>query len=77
MEERHNTGVLERRPVSLTNRTLGEADNRYLEKAAASGMDFDAMTPDELITRRLQAVLKTREQYRRFWEENVATKPKE
>lgn len=55
-------------------RSCNEADNRYLEKAAAAGLDFDGMMPDELIARRRQAVLKTREQYQRYWKENVATK---
>jgi hypothetical protein len=57
-------------------RSCNEADNHYLEKAAATGVDFDAMTPPELIERRRVAVLKTREQYQRFWEENVTLKSK-
>ena len=57
-------------------RSCNEADNRYLEKAAAAGLDFDSKTPEELIALRREAVLKTREQYQRFWEENVELKPK-
>lgn len=55
-------------------RSCNEADNRYLEKAVANGMNFDGMTPEELVALRRVAVLKTRDEYRRFWEENVAPK---
>ncbi|HZL26505.1 MAG TPA: hypothetical protein VFC39_08250 [Acidobacteriaceae bacterium] len=48
------------------------ADNRYLEKVVALGYSFDGKSPDELIARRLVEVQKTRDAYRRFWEENVA-----
>src|SRR5260221_14465585 len=53
------------------------ADNRYLEKAVAQGYSFDGKTPDDLIARRLIAVQKTRDDYRRFWEENVAPNGKD
>lgn len=48
------------------------ADNRYLEKAVAQGYSFDDKSPDELVAQRLVAVQKTRDDYRKFWEEHVA-----
>ena len=48
------------------------AGNRYLEQALATGVIFDGRTPDELVAMRLPTVLKTRDSYRRYWEETVA-----
>ena len=50
------------------------ADNRYLERAAKEGVDFDDKTPDELVALRLPTVLKSRANYRQYWDEHVAPK---
>jgi Fe-S oxidoreductase len=47
------------------------ADNRYLEKAEASGFVFDDRTPDELVELRRKAVQATRDSYLEFWQTNV------
>jgi 5-methylcytosine-specific restriction endonuclease McrA len=51
------------------------ADNRYLERAARDGVNFDNKTRDELVALRLPTVLKVRADYHRYWEEHVAAKP--
>jgi hypothetical protein len=47
------------------------ADNRYFDKAKKLGLEFDGKTPDELVAQRLPYVMKTRNSYREFWENNV------
>jgi hypothetical protein len=47
------------------------ADNRYLEKSAAAGFDFDVYTPEQLVERRREAVQRTRDAYQDFWNANV------
>ena len=51
-------------------RFCNEADNQYFTKY---GLTFDGLTPDQLVAQRLLYVQKVREEYRRFWEENVST----
>jgi 5-methylcytosine-specific restriction endonuclease McrA len=48
------------------------ADNRYFDLAEQRGLKFDQLTREELVAQRLPYVLKTRQSYRQFWEENVA-----
>jgi hypothetical protein len=48
------------------------AGNRYLEQAVAAGVNFDGRTANDLVAMRLLTVQKTRDDYRRYWEENVA-----
>jgi len=50
------------------------AGNRYLDQAMATGVGFDGRSPDELVAMRLPTVQKTRDLYRRYWEETVAPK---
>ncbi|MCC6867661.1 MAG: HNH endonuclease [Burkholderiales bacterium] len=47
------------------------AGNRYLDQAAANGVNFEDKTPEELVALRLPVVQKTRDAYRQFWEESV------
>lgn len=47
------------------------ADNRYFDQAEQRGLKFDGMTPGELISQRLPFVMRTRQNYREFWENNV------
>ncbi len=47
------------------------ADNRYFDLAAKRGLQFDGLTPGELVAQRLPYVETTREHYREFWAENV------
>lgn len=47
-----------------------------MEQAVAEGKNFDDKTPDDLVALRLPSVQKTRDEYRRFWDENVAPKAK-
>ena len=49
------------------------ADNRYFDKAKTEGFDFNGLTPDVLIHRRLPYVLRTRQAYQEYWEEKVKT----
>ena len=46
------------------------ADNRYFDQADKRGLVFDSKSPEEL---RRAYVLRTRESYRAFWEQNVVT----
>jgi hypothetical protein len=50
------------------------ADNRYFDHAEQRGLRFDGLTPDELVTRRLHYVEKTRRSYQEFWEKYVRPK---
>jgi len=50
------------------------ADNRYFDHAEKRGLRFDGLTPDELVAQRLSYVMKTRQSYQDFWEENVRPK---
>ncbi len=52
------------------------ADNRYFDKAKAEGFDFDGLSATELIKRRLPFVLKTRQDYKDYWDEHVTTSSK-
>ena len=47
------------------------ADSRYFDQAVKRGLQFDGLTPDELITQRLPYVQATRESYREFWTTHV------
>jgi hypothetical protein len=47
------------------------ADNRYFDLAEKRGLDFDSLTPDQLVAQRLPYVEATRQQYREFWTANV------
>jgi hypothetical protein len=47
------------------------ADNRYFDMALKRGLQFDDLTPDELVAQRLPYVAATRQSYRDFWVENV------
>jgi hypothetical protein len=53
------------------------ADNRYLEKAVARGDSFEGLTPEALVALRMALVQKTRDEYRRYWEQNIAPRSKE
>jgi hypothetical protein len=50
------------------------ADNRYFDQAEKRGLQFEGLTPEELITQRLSYVERTRKNYQVFWEENVRPK---
>lgn len=47
------------------------ADNRYFDLAPKRGLQFDDLTPEQLVEQRRPYVEKTRESYRAFWEEQV------
>jgi hypothetical protein len=47
------------------------ADNRYFDLAKRRGLDFDGLTPDQLVEQRLPYVQATRDNYRAFWETKV------
>src|SRR5260221_7462546 len=47
------------------------ADNHYFEQAIKRGLNFDGLTPDELVEQRLRFVQDVRQKYRTFWEANV------
>jgi 5-methylcytosine-specific restriction endonuclease McrA len=47
------------------------ADNRYFDLAEKRGLKFDGLTPDQLVAQRLPYVQATRDNYKKFWEENV------
>ena len=51
------------------------ADNRYFDQAKKRNLQFDNLTREELIAQRLPYVMKTRQNYREFWDEHVASKP--
>lgn len=48
------------------------ADNRYFDNALKRGLQFDGLTPDELVAQRLSYVERTREHYEEFWRQNVS-----
>lgn len=48
------------------------ADNRYFDNALKRGLQFDGLSPDELVAQRAPYVVKTREGYHAFWAERVA-----
>lgn len=48
------------------------ADNRYFDNALKRGLQFDGLTPDELVAQRLSYVQRTRESYEEFWRQNVS-----
>lgn len=47
------------------------ADNRYFDLALKRALQFDGLTPDQLLEQRRPYVEKTRESYRAFWVEHV------
>jgi hypothetical protein len=47
------------------------ADNRYFDLALKRGLQFDGLTPDQLVTQRKPYVEKTRDSYHKFWLEHV------
>jgi len=47
------------------------ADNHYLDHAAKRGITFEGKTRDDLVAQRRPYVMKTREDYGRFWETDV------
>ena len=47
------------------------AENRYFDSAVKRGLQFDSLTPDELVAQRRPYVLKVRQRYRKFWETEV------
>jgi hypothetical protein len=47
------------------------ADNQYFRHAEKRGLQFDDLTPDQLIAQRLPYVQATRQSYQKFWEEQV------
>jgi hypothetical protein len=47
------------------------ADNRYFDQAIERGLEFDDLTPDELVAQRTPFVMRTRKSYLEFWEQNV------
>lgn len=49
------------------------ADNRYFDNLAARGLTLEGLTPLQLIEQRRPYVLKTRTEYRAFWEKYVFT----
>ena len=48
------------------------ADNQYFTHAEKRGLQFDGLTPDQLVAQRKEYVSKTRRSYRDFWEEHVS-----
>jgi len=50
------------------------ADNRYFDKAEQYDLQFDNLTPDQLVEQRRGHVEKTRHEYRVFWETQVRAK---
>lgn len=52
------------------------ADNHYFKHAEKRGLNFDGLTPEELVAQRLPYVLATRESYYKFWTEKVRQEAK-
>jgi hypothetical protein len=50
------------------------ADNHYFEHAKERGLEFDGLTPDELVAQRLPYVQAVRQEYKTFWETKVKGK---
>lgn len=51
------------------------ADNRYFDLAVKRGIQFDGLTPDQLVEQRRPYVEATRKSYRAFWDEHVQKAP--
>jgi hypothetical protein len=51
------------------------ADNRYFDVAAKRGIQFDGLSPEQLVAQRLPYVSRTREGYEEFWNQHVRTPP--
>ena len=49
------------------------ADNRFFDQAAARGLSFVGMSPEDLVEQRRAYVERTRASYREFWEIHVNT----
>ena len=47
------------------------ADNQYFKQAGRRGLNFDGMTPQQLVEQRRPYVERVRKEYREFWESNV------
>jgi hypothetical protein len=47
------------------------ADNRYFDLALKRGLQFDGLSPDELVAQRLNYVEATRRSYEEFWKDHV------
>lgn len=47
------------------------ADNRYFDLAEKRGLQFEGLTPEDLVAQRLGYVEATRQRYREFWTVNV------
>ncbi len=47
------------------------ADNRYLDQALKRGIQFDGLTPEQLVEQRRPYVETTRRSYEAFWLEHV------
>ena len=42
-----------------------------ITQAEKRGLKFDGLTPDELVEQRKRCVIKTRKEYKKFWDEKV------
>jgi hypothetical protein len=49
------------------------ADNRYFDHAEKRGLQFDDLTPEQLVAQRLPYVEATRQRYHDFWSANVGS----
>jgi len=49
-------------------------DNQYFNKAKKQGINFENLTPDELVEQRKLVVDRTRDSYNAFWNEHVKCK---
>lgn len=47
------------------------ADNQYFAQAIKRGLSFDGKTPEHLVAQRRTYVMKTRNDYLKFWESTV------
>ena len=47
------------------------AENRYFESAAKRSLNFEGLSPNELVAQRRPYVLAVRNRYREFWEKEV------
>lgn len=52
------------------------AANHYFKMAEREGLSFDGKSRAELIEQRRPYVMRTREDYKRFWQEKVAGRPR-
>lgn len=53
------------------------AANRYFDMAAKERLTFDGKSRAELIAQRLPYVMRTRQEYKLFWQERVAGRPRQ